>query len=106
MSNNEPGLYTIPASEARVHFGEVLRRAYSNKEHVIVEKGGLAVAAIISMRDYEHYRRFLALEQFRSMNRALNREVLARGMEEEQLLADLKTTRQGVFEERYGRLDE
>jgi prevent-host-death family protein len=104
VSKSDAPVHTIPASEARVHFGEVLRRAYAGKEHIIVEKGGLPIAAIISMQDYEKYRNFLALERFRSLNRALNREVLDRGLNEEQLLEELKATRRAVFEERYGRV--
>ena len=102
--SNLAGLHTIPASEARVHFGEVLRRACVDREHIIVEKGGLPAVAIISVMDYEQYRHLLSQEQLRSLNRALNREVLSRGMDEERLLQDLKATRKEVFEERYGRI--
>jgi prevent-host-death family protein len=104
MNNKQITLTKMPASEARVHFGEVLRKAYSGEEHIVVEKGGLPVAAIISMRDYEDYQRFLGLERLRALNRAFNREVLARGLSEDDLLEQLRTTRQQVFEERYGQL--
>jgi prevent-host-death family protein len=46
----------VPASEARVHMGEMLRRVRKG-EHIIIEKGGLPAAALIDVHDYEEYRR-------------------------------------------------
>jgi prevent-host-death family protein len=44
---------TIPATVAHRKFGELVRRAFSGKEHFIVEKDGLPVVAIISMTEYK-----------------------------------------------------
>lgn len=64
MSEREkPTVKVMPATEARIHFGEVLKRVHSGREHVIVEKDGLQVAAILSRADYEQYRRLLALQE-------------------------------------------
>ena len=49
----------VPASEARVHLGEMLRRVRKG-EHIIIEKGGLPAAALIDVHDYEEYRRLKA----------------------------------------------
>ena len=44
---------TIPATVAHRKFGELVRRAFSQQEHFIVEKDGLPVVAIISMSEYK-----------------------------------------------------
>ncbi len=100
---NQTVVKIIPATEARVHFGEVLKRVYSGREQIIVEKDGLEVAAIVSRADYEQYRRLLALVRLEELNKAVNREVQVKGITEEQALADLKATKNRVFEEHYGR---
>lgn len=53
MKKGSPPIVTIKASEARVHFGEVLRRVHSGQARLVVEKGGIPVAAIVSMDDLE-----------------------------------------------------
>ena len=50
---------TVPASEARVHLGEMLRRVRKG-EHIVIEKGGIPTAALIDVSDYEEYRRLKA----------------------------------------------
>ncbi len=104
MSEKEtkPLVNTMPATQARLHFGEVIKRVYSGREHVVVEKDGLEVVAIISRADYEQYRRMLAVRQLDELNQAVNRELQARGITEEQALADLGQIKQQVFEEKYG----
>jgi prevent-host-death family protein len=98
-----PMVHTMPATQARVHFGEVLKRVHRGGEHVIVEKDGLEIAAILSRADYEDYRRMLALRQLEELNKAINREMQRKGITEEQALAELEKTQQAVFEEQYGR---
>jgi prevent-host-death family protein len=92
---------TIPATKARVHFGEILKRVHSGRERFIVEKDGLAVAAILGREDYEEYRRLLALQELEELNKTVNREMQVKGITEEQSLADLETTKKQVFEEQY-----
>lgn len=53
----KPGITTIPATEARLHFGEMLKRVYRGGEQLIVEKDGLPVAAIMSHAQFEEYQR-------------------------------------------------
>jgi prevent-host-death family protein len=49
----------VPASEARVHLGEMLRRVRKG-EQIIIEKGGLPAAALIDVSDFEEYQRLKA----------------------------------------------
>ena len=44
--------YTISATNARINFGEIMRRA--QKGPVIVERSGKAEVVVISKNDYDH----------------------------------------------------
>ncbi len=50
----------ISATEARVHFGEVMRRATEQQQPVIVERDGKPAVVILSIAAYE---RLLAAQQ-------------------------------------------
>ncbi len=43
----------VSATEARVHFGQLLRGVQEEGETVVVERGGRAVAVMLPMADYE-----------------------------------------------------
>jgi prevent-host-death family protein len=47
-----PNVRTVSATEAKNKFGEIIKRAYAADEHLIVEKSGIPVVAIIPMADY------------------------------------------------------
>lgn len=53
MREKDPATVTIKASEARVHFGKVLKRVHRGEARLVVEKGGIPVAAIVSMDDLD-----------------------------------------------------
>ena len=44
---------TINATEAKNRFGDMIRRAYQGKEHLIVERAGIPVVAIVPISDYQ-----------------------------------------------------
>lgn len=44
---------TNSATEARNRFGDVIRIAYRGQEHLIVERAGIPVVAIVPFSDYE-----------------------------------------------------
>ena len=100
---HKPVISTIAATEARIHFGDVLKRVHNKREHLIVEKDGLPIAAILSSADYEEYRRFLARQMLEEMNKTLNRDAQAQGYTEEQALEDMAKIKKEVYQERYGR---
>lgn len=94
---------TIPATEARIHFGELLKRVYKNGEHLTIEKDGLPIATLLSHTEYELLRRSAALRELDVLNRSVNREMQAKRITEEQALADFGKIKKEVFEEKYGR---
>ena len=107
MSSQTSESVTIPATTAHRQFGDLIKRAFSGKEHFIVEKDGLPVVAIISMTEYEELmqereRREQRLKQFRTSARAIGEEIERIGLSEEEALAQLEQTREQTYREHYG----
>jgi prevent-host-death family protein len=50
---NSPTVRVVSATEAKNKFGEIIKHAYAADEHLIVEKSGIPVVAIIPMVDYQ-----------------------------------------------------
>jgi prevent-host-death family protein len=97
----------IPATQAHRQFGDLVRRAFSGKEHFIVEKDGLPVVAILSVQEYEAWmeereRREAKLEDFRRLARDMGQEYEGRGLSEEEVLAELEKAREEVYRAHYG----
>jgi len=44
---------TVSATEARIHFGDLLRRVVEQHETVVVERSGRPQAVVLSLPDYE-----------------------------------------------------
>lgn len=64
MSN----IKTIPAVEARVHLGEIMKRAFKRGERFIVEKSGIPMVVILRATEYlrfmqEREERFKVLDR-------------------------------------------
>ena len=55
MRWREPVTEAINVTEARRTWSELLNRVFRREARVIVEKSGIPVAAIISMREYEFF---------------------------------------------------
>jgi prevent-host-death family protein len=47
---------TMTATEARVHFGELMRRVAEHDETVVVERGGKPQVVVISLAEYDRLR--------------------------------------------------
>ena len=46
---------TIPITKARVNLGEVVKRVHLDKDTFVLEKGGIPVAAIIDIDEFEDW---------------------------------------------------
>lgn len=62
---------TIPAVEARTHFGKIMKRAFINGERFVVEKSGIPMVTILNTNDYiqlvqEREERFKILDSIKS----------------------------------------
>lgn len=102
MSTKVPTQKTVGAAEVRDHFGAFLNRIYHGEERVVVEKGGIPVAAIINIREYEQFRRVMAERALRELVRHNGPEAERQGLTEEQLFEELSDTRREVLREKYG----
>jgi len=92
-------LHTISATDARIRFGEVIRRAYSGQEHLVVEKVGIPVVVILSVPDYEEMRTELKLQRFERVSRAAGRDAEKQGLSEEALERELDEIRAQIYSE-------
>ncbi|MCS6903337.1 MAG: type II toxin-antitoxin system Phd/YefM family antitoxin [Candidatus Bipolaricaulota bacterium] len=45
----------IPATRAKTHFGEIIRRVQGGKEYIIVERDGIPVLGILDADELEDY---------------------------------------------------
>jgi prevent-host-death family protein len=72
--------YTMSATEARIHFGELMRRVVEKQELVVVEHSGKPHVVVLSV---DKYRRLLAAQEEREDWRELVRQA------REQVQADL-----------------
>ena len=62
---------TIPAVEARVHLGKIMKEAFKKGKHFIVEKSGIPMVAILSADEYtkliqEREERFKILDRIKA----------------------------------------
>ncbi len=48
-------VHRIPLTKARINLGQVVRRAYVNREYFILEKDGIPVVGIMHVDDFEDY---------------------------------------------------
>ena len=48
---------TIPAVEARVHFGEIIKKSFKKGDRFMVEKSGIPMVVILNANDYAQYAR-------------------------------------------------
>ena len=45
--------HVVSATEARIHFGELMRRAVETRDPIIVERGGKPHVVVLSVDEYE-----------------------------------------------------
>ena len=57
----------VSATEARIHFGELMRQAVENQEPVIVERGGKSHVVVISIDEYERLLRGQQAEDWKNV---------------------------------------
>lgn len=92
----------VGATEVRNHLGQYLHRVYEGEEHIVVEKSGIPVAALISMQEYAAFRRWLAARAHDDLGRKLGAEFERQGITEEKLLELMDEDREAIYKENYG----
>ncbi len=91
---------TIPASQARQKFGELIKEVYSRRSRVVVEKGGIPVIALVALSDLERWTR---LDQEREERFKVLDEIRAKNADKtpEEVEADVTAAVEAVRQERY-----
>lgn len=57
MGEDQMITQTVPVSQARQKFGELINRVYRQQVRIIVEKSGIPVVALVSLADLERWSR-------------------------------------------------
>jgi prevent-host-death family protein len=95
---------TVSATDVRRHFGDMLKRAHNNREHLIVERDGYPVAVIMSFDGYESMMKECYSREFDEHSRKLGLELEKQGLSEEEVMDELEEVKKEVFRQRYGDL--
>jgi len=92
MATRAPKVTRVSATEAKTHFGELIRRVKVGKEYIIVERDGLPVLGILDADELEDYLD-LHDESLRAQIRQGYREYQAgKTRSVEKVLAEVRTT--------------
>jgi prevent-host-death family protein len=67
----------ITATEARIHFGEVMRRVVEQGEQVIVERDGRPQVVILSIAEFEQLKESQPREDWRKLVQQSRRQIQA-----------------------------
>jgi prevent-host-death family protein len=107
MSSEKPQQVTLRSTEVQRNFREVVNRAGSGQEHIIVERDGLSIIVMLSVAEYsslmrDRERREERLKKFEATARAIGAEMERLGLNEEEVFAQLEETRQQLYDERCG----
>ena len=95
----------VTASEGHRKFGQLLKRVYNSGEHLVVERDGFPVAVMLSYPEYQSLKRQRAIEAFKALTRIVGTEADNQSLTEDDLLSELRDTRQNTFEEVYGKAE-
>jgi prevent-host-death family protein len=93
----------VGATEVRNNFGKFLSQVYRGEEHLVVEKGGIPVAALIGMREYEKFQQWLAAQIVNEVGPKLHAIAQRQGITEEQLLELMEEDRKTIYQQNYDR---
>lgn len=69
--------YVVSATEARIRFGELMRRAVESHEPIIVERGGKSHVVVLSVDEYERLLTGQQKDDWKDLVRQARDEILA-----------------------------
>ncbi len=118
MAEKLPQKLELGVAEVRRNLGKLLNHVHRGEEHIVVKKLSTPIAVIISIQDYEQYQQFLAQKMsiakrradearrlsacggaasHRELSQKVSAEASKQGLTPEQLLDEIKETRQTLF---------
>jgi prevent-host-death family protein len=92
----------VSSSEGHRVFGKLLQCVSRSDEHLIIKRRGSPVAVLLPYREYERLRQERALVAFEQLGRALSRDVARQGLDEDELIKEIRNAKRGVYDDRYG----
>ena len=93
--------HIVTASELQRSSGKILKRVAQENQHLIVERDGYRVAAMVPYPEYEALMRLRAAAAHRLLGRTLGARVEQQNLSEKQLSDDLEAGKSQVHTERY-----
>jgi prevent-host-death family protein len=97
-------MQTITATWARIHFGEVIRKAVSSGERFVVERDRIPAVVILSMAEYDQLQRQADLSRFYQLSRQAGLEAEAEDLTTApELQAEIQMVKEQVYAKQYGR---
>jgi prevent-host-death family protein len=69
--------YVVSATEARIRFGELMRRAVESHETIVVERGGKAHVVVLSVDEYDRLVTGQPRDDWKDLVRQARDEILA-----------------------------
>jgi prevent-host-death family protein len=110
MLTEKPERVTLRSTDVQRNFREVVNRAGTGKEHIIVERDGLPVIVMLSVAEYhslmrEREQREERLKKFEAAARRAGQEFERLGLSEGDVMAQLEETKKEVYNELYGSSD-
>lgn len=91
--HHKSGMTRVPLTQARARFGEIMRRVQAGKEHFVLERDGVPVAALIDIDEFEDYLELQDPEVGRIIEESHNDYQAGRSRPAEDFLAELKVER-------------
>lgn len=92
----------VTATQARSHFGEMIRRANVGQETIVVERDGIPTVVILSVPRYEELVREVRLARFDRLSRAAGLAAEAQGLTEEQLEREMEAIKEQRYQHSFG----
>jgi PHD/YefM family antitoxin component YafN of YafNO toxin-antitoxin module len=92
----------INASELHRAAGKMLKRVALQDEHLVVERDGYPVAVLLSYPEYQALMHLRAVEAHQELVQALGHEAEQKGLNDEQLIAELEQDKRLAYKAAYG----
>lgn len=86
----QPMVRHLPITKARINLGDVVKRVHRDKEYIVLEKGGLPVAAIMDIDEFEDYLELQDPEVSRIIVEGTKEYLAGKSRPAEELLAELE----------------
>jgi prevent-host-death family protein len=67
----------VSATEARIHFGELMREAVETNEAIIVERGGKSQVVVLSVEEYERLLKRQQQDEWKGLVRGARAQIQA-----------------------------